>query len=90
VCPSLSNIIELFIIFNNLIVIRINKYMINPDAPDWKNNNNQTYSCPRDLRLSASWGTLKNLLKPPQYDGVLGAGLLDTERLSCVGIMGDT
>ena len=23
--------------------------------PEWKNNNDQTYSCPRDWHLAASW-----------------------------------
>ena len=34
-------------------------------ASDWKNNNNQTCSCPRDERFSASWGPNWELsLKP--------------------------
>ena len=45
--------------------IRIpNKFLLNlfwdikvvPKVPDWKNNSDQTYSCPRNWRLSASWG----------------------------------
>ena len=34
---------------------------------DEKNNSDQTYSCPRDLRLSASWGPLKPLRQPQCY-----------------------
>ena len=30
---------------------------------DWKNNSDQAYSCPRDWRLSASWGKLRAPLK---------------------------
>jgi len=32
--------------------------------PDWKNYNDQAYSCPRDWRLSASWGN--PIEGPPQ------------------------
>ena len=34
------------------------------NAPDWKNNTDQTCSCPRGWRLSARWGFIESLLKP--------------------------
>ena len=41
-------------------------------VPDWKKNADQTYSCPRDWRLSASRGThWVYPLKPPVYHNTI-------------------
>ena len=33
---------------------------------DWKNISDQTYSCPRGWRLSASWGTIEGSPQTPE------------------------
>ena len=45
----------------NLISVWFDKiYLCVLCIPLWKNKSDQTYSCPRDWRPSASWGTLKS------------------------------
>ena len=47
-------------------------WILKSDISDWKKNSDQTYSCPRDLYLSASWGANR---RPPwnyRIEGFMG------------------